>query len=267
MARKDDRRIQRTRKLLRESMLALILDRGYDDISIQDVTDHANLGRATFYLHYREKDDLFRDLLLSMADEFLATLPKQDKKSDQALNVKKLELLFSYVEERFDFYRIVNMGRSSILTSAIVAELIKENFKVFSTTGMETYESITGIPTDFLLSFNASTLKSTLFWWLENDMPYTAAEMAEMYTKVSFFTNFQILRAGKDMELQKAESNDPGKASKQEAQNQDKAQSDTKENAPKKENKKASKKKDANKSEELEQEEPSPESEAPESDQ
>ncbi|HQC63944.1 MAG TPA: TetR-like C-terminal domain-containing protein, partial [Anaerolineaceae bacterium] len=144
---------------------------------------------------------------------------------------------------------------------------IKENFKVFSTTGMETYESITGIPTDFLLSFNASTLKSTLFWWLENDMPYTAAEMAEMYTKVSFFTNFQILRAGKDMELQKAESNDPGKASKQEAQNQDKAQSDTKENAPKKENKKASKKKDANKSEELEQEEPSPESEAPESDQ
>ncbi len=264
MARKDDRRIQRTRKLLRESMLALILDRGYDDISIQDVTDHANLGRATFYLHYREKDDLFRDLLLSMADEFLASLPKQDKKSDQALNVKKLELLFSYVEERFDFYRIVNMGRSSILTSAIVAELIKDNFKVFSTTGMETYESITGIPSDFLLSFNASTLKSTLFWWLENDMPYTAAEMALMYEKVSFYTNFQILRTGKEMERSKLI--ELSKAAEQEMLGQDEAQSDAKDDAPKKENKKAAKKKDARKSAEPAQEEQAPESDTIESD-
>ena len=63
MARKDDRRVQRTRKILRESLLELILDQGYDDVSIQDITQRANLGRATFYLHYKEKDELLQDLL------------------------------------------------------------------------------------------------------------------------------------------------------------------------------------------------------------
>ncbi|MBP7196819.1 MAG: TetR family transcriptional regulator, partial [Anaerolineaceae bacterium] len=49
MARKDDRRIQRTRKALRDALHSLVLDRGYDDLSVQDITDKANLGRATFY--------------------------------------------------------------------------------------------------------------------------------------------------------------------------------------------------------------------------
>ncbi len=58
MARRLDRRVQRTRKLLRESMMALILEEGYDAISIQDITDKANLGRATFYLHFKDKDEV-----------------------------------------------------------------------------------------------------------------------------------------------------------------------------------------------------------------
>src|SRR5438552_2345374 len=45
---KLDRRIQRTRQLLRDSLIALILEKGYDAVTIQDITDHANLGRATF---------------------------------------------------------------------------------------------------------------------------------------------------------------------------------------------------------------------------
>mgnify|MGYP000908141578 FL=1 len=80
MARKDDRRIQKTRKQLRDSMLELILDRGYDDISIQDVTDRANLGRATFYLHYREKDELYADVIQNMAQDYFTSLPKLDPK-------------------------------------------------------------------------------------------------------------------------------------------------------------------------------------------
>ena len=62
MARKDDRRIQKTRKALRDALHSLVLDRGYDDLSVQDITDKANLGRATFYLHFREKDELLEEI-------------------------------------------------------------------------------------------------------------------------------------------------------------------------------------------------------------
>lgn len=243
MARKDDRRIQRTRKQLRESMLALILDRGYEDISIQDVTDHADLGRATFYLHYREKDDLYRDVLQNMAEDFLDSLPKTDGKCNVEDGSRNLELLFNYIENQYDLYRISFMnGRSARLTSAIVGEIIKENFRIFTTDDMETYVNATGIPFDFLLSYNASTLKSTLFWWLENEMPYSASEMARIYEKVSFYSNFQILRAAKESDNPKLAH--LSKALEQ-VQLQDEMKLELKRDASKKETSKAPKKKEA----------------------
>src|SRR3990172_2299341 len=56
---KTDRRIQRTREVLQKALIELISERGYDAITIQDIVDRANVGRTTFYLHYRSKDDLF----------------------------------------------------------------------------------------------------------------------------------------------------------------------------------------------------------------
>ena len=58
---KTDRRIQRTRELLRKALMELIDEKGYDAVTIQDITERANLGRTTFYLHYQSKEDLFLD--------------------------------------------------------------------------------------------------------------------------------------------------------------------------------------------------------------
>jgi AcrR family transcriptional regulator len=53
---KTDRRVQRTRELLQKALIELISERGYDAITIQDIVDHANVGRTTFYLHYNSQD-------------------------------------------------------------------------------------------------------------------------------------------------------------------------------------------------------------------
>ncbi|MEZ4667133.1 MAG: helix-turn-helix domain-containing protein [Anaerolineae bacterium] len=53
MTKRPDRRRARTRKLMRDSLIALILEKGYDAVTVQDITDRENLGRATFYLHYK----------------------------------------------------------------------------------------------------------------------------------------------------------------------------------------------------------------------
>ena len=53
-----DRRIQRTKKLLWDSLISLILRKGYDQITIQDIIDEANIGRSTFYSHYENKEQL-----------------------------------------------------------------------------------------------------------------------------------------------------------------------------------------------------------------
>ena len=67
---KVDRRVRRTRELLRQALVSLILERGYEHLSVQDILDRADIGRSTFYAHYRDKDQL----LLSGFDEAFAAL-------------------------------------------------------------------------------------------------------------------------------------------------------------------------------------------------
>src|SRR5215217_6067230 len=60
MAELVDRRAARTRKALHEALIALILRKGYEPITVQDILDEANVGRSTFYAHYTGKEDLLR---------------------------------------------------------------------------------------------------------------------------------------------------------------------------------------------------------------
>src|SRR3989304_9359430 len=65
-----DRRVQRTPERLQKALIELISERGYDAITIQDIVDRANVGRTTFYLHYRNKDDLFMSCHEAIVSEF-----------------------------------------------------------------------------------------------------------------------------------------------------------------------------------------------------
>ncbi|HSM94594.1 MAG TPA: TetR/AcrR family transcriptional regulator, partial [Rhizomicrobium sp.] len=60
MKEKLDRRTERTRQALRMAFVNLVLSRGYTEISVEDITDEANVGRSTFYMHYKSKIDLLK---------------------------------------------------------------------------------------------------------------------------------------------------------------------------------------------------------------
>ena len=68
--RKPDRRIRRTHERLGMALVTLIQEKPIDDVTVQDVLDRAAVGRSTFYLHFRDKDDL----LLSQLEMFLETM-------------------------------------------------------------------------------------------------------------------------------------------------------------------------------------------------
>src|SRR5690242_15633867 len=54
-----DRRVRRTRRALQNALVGLIAERGYPRTTVQDVLDRADVGRSTFYAHFRDKDALF----------------------------------------------------------------------------------------------------------------------------------------------------------------------------------------------------------------
>ncbi|HEV2478378.1 MAG TPA: TetR/AcrR family transcriptional regulator [Puia sp.] len=55
---KEDRRTQKTKKFLADALKELIQEKGYDNVTIQDIIDRANVGRSTFYAHYENKEQL-----------------------------------------------------------------------------------------------------------------------------------------------------------------------------------------------------------------
>nr|WP_052477859.1 TetR/AcrR family transcriptional regulator [Kibdelosporangium sp. MJ126-NF4]CEL14524.1 Transcriptional regulator, TetR family [Kibdelosporangium sp. MJ126-NF4]CTQ88889.1 Transcriptional regulator, TetR family [Kibdelosporangium sp. MJ126-NF4] len=67
-----DRRVRRTRETLRRALVDLIIERGYEKITVQDILDRADIGRSTFYTHFHSKEDLllsgFESIKTEMAD-------------------------------------------------------------------------------------------------------------------------------------------------------------------------------------------------------
>jgi AcrR family transcriptional regulator len=176
---KIDRRKQRTRTLLRDSLIALILEKGYDAVTVQDITDHANLGRATFYLHYDNKDEL----LLSMMEGIQADVMQQAGPISQNGfledgNPPSLHA-FKHAEENADFYKAMlgGGGLASLLTrfrKSSAAQIQEQMNPIFAA-------HPNNLTVDIISNFVVGALNTLVIWWLENDRPYPAEDMARIY--------------------------------------------------------------------------------------
>ena len=99
---KPDRRIRRTCERLGSALVALIQERPIDDVTVQDVLDRASVGRSTFYVHYRDKDDL----LLSQLEEFLERMSTAlSIGKEESRRVVPVAELFAHIGSQKKVYR------------------------------------------------------------------------------------------------------------------------------------------------------------------
>src|SRR5262245_33237516 len=94
--KKTDARVRKTRNALGDALVALMQEKPFDTITVQDVLDRARVSRSTFYVHYSDKNDL----LMSDADEFFeaisTALSLHQDKSDRVFPVREF---FGHVAE------------------------------------------------------------------------------------------------------------------------------------------------------------------------
>ena len=111
---KIDPRIERTREALRGALMALIEEKGFDAISVQDITERARLNRATFYLHYRAKQDLLIRTGEAVFDRLVAEAGPIDR-GNLAFQKppQQVVILFQHLAKHRDFYRVM-LGRSGV---------------------------------------------------------------------------------------------------------------------------------------------------------
>lgn len=202
MARRLDRRVQRTRKLLRESLMELILEEGYDEISIQDITDKANLGRATFYLHFKDKDELLLDVMDQFMEDFLDQVPQLSENQWRLTENKPIIKLFDFAAENYDLYRIMIIGSGGITASRQLHRSIAENIKQCIHNDLEERGAEPAVPVDFIANHFAGSLLATIYWWLDNDLPYATEEIAAMFQKINLLDRQSLMGLNKKQDPQ-----------------------------------------------------------------
>lgn len=179
---KDDRRSKRTRQLLGNALVELMLEKRYDAITVQDILDRANIGRSTFYAHYTDKEDLLLSEITSMIHQMEKYTMEMGHGNSGLL--PSLEL-FRHVKEQRRLMQAFIWGRGDEFFvhspdfQARITQLIEQKLRAF--TGEHTAFSV---PPTIVARFIASTFLLLLRWWFEHDMRASPEQMDEMFRKL-----------------------------------------------------------------------------------
>ena len=178
--RKPDERAQRTRARLGHAFVALIHEKPIEDVTVQDVLDRASVGRSTFYLHFRDKNDL----LLSQLEIFLkmtsTTLSVRKEASDRIVDVAEM---FSHIENQSELYRILaGAGRLNDffdLAQTYFARGIEHRLRA-----SKRLPKMSQCELAARASAMAGSLLSLLRWWLDRGAKESPAEMDDLFHRM-----------------------------------------------------------------------------------
>ena len=177
---KTDARVRRTRDALGDALVALMQEKPFDTITVQDVLDRAHVSRSTFYSHYSDKDDL----LMSDAEEFFErlsmALSAHGDKSDRVFPVQEF---FTHLADVQPFYKApVKSGRFQENM-----ELARGHFARGIERRLSELPRGRSIPTNELpaIAFtHAGALLSLLTWWLDRGMREPPEQMDALFHRM-----------------------------------------------------------------------------------
>lgn len=179
MERKVDRRVRRTRNRLGQALLELIMEKDYEVITIQDITDRADLNRATFYLHYSSKEELLVASLEERFDELVGQFDQLSAERPIWEEKQSILLTFQHVAENANLYKVLLSERGmGYLIHRIVDYITESSSKQLQDSLPP--EAALNIPGGLIARHVAGSLFALLSWWVTNDMPYSAEYMTDV---------------------------------------------------------------------------------------
>ena len=178
--KRTDRRIQRTRGLLQEALVELILEKGYEAITIQDILDRANVGRSTFYEHFYDKDDLLLSGFEHLRDDFEQYLAGQGISDDSPWQLSLS--MFRHAEEHRQLYQAMAGKQGGNMAVGHIQKYLTRY--LYDHLKQLLQQRNKNMPADILTQFVVSAFTGLLTWWLDNKSAYTAEQMNAFFRQL-----------------------------------------------------------------------------------
>lgn len=183
-----DRRVQRTRNQLQDALIALIVEKGYDAITVQDLLDRANVGRSTFYAHFLDKQDLLVSGLERLKTALLAHQASALTMVAKVPATQPRPLAFSlpmlhHVKSHHRLYRAF-VGRQSgtlvmLHIQRILADLVRTDIEA-----RVAPRARRRAPLEAVIHATVGSYLALLTWWMDQKMPCSAEELDALFQRL-----------------------------------------------------------------------------------
>lgn len=162
---KEDQRVIRTRHQLQQSFIALVNERGFDAVSIRDVTTHAGVGYRTFFRHYKDTRELLEDAL----SDFLAEVVKMLLPPDSLdMTERNVIIMYQFIEKNVDLFRA--FCRSPFMEES-------ETMHNFGRKVSRNVFANATIPSEIIETHFLYSMMNLQRWWVENGRHIPAEQM------------------------------------------------------------------------------------------
>ena len=165
--KKLDRRILRTRRMLKSALIELILERGLEDISIRNLTDRADIGYATFYRHCKSKEELLLRIFLEVTDELVDHLQGRPTHYEEAL------AMYEFIAENRDVY----LAACRLPRDHPAIEKTKSHMRELMVSRISAEVEVES-PLDVSITHIMNSTWELIRWWIGEGEHYSPEQMA-----------------------------------------------------------------------------------------
>jgi AcrR family transcriptional regulator len=181
-----DRRITRTRGMLQHALTSLILKKGYEAITIQDICDEANVGRSTFYAHYTSKDDLKRNGFEHLRKELV---DRQNEAQAAPGEIKDRSLgfsltMFEHARDHIDLYRALVGGRGGTVSLGQIRQILSDLVRneLAATVGKNSADIV---PRELVVQYVVGAFMAVMTWWLDGGAKLPPKRIDAMFRRLA----------------------------------------------------------------------------------
>ena len=178
-----DRRVARSRAMLHQALLSLIVEKGYDAITVEDICRAANVGRSTFYAHFTSKDDLKRSGLEHLRQQ----LADRQKSAVASADKEDLEFsltMFEHARDHIHLYRALVGNRGGAIALGTIRQILCDYVRAeLAATGDK--DSNDGIPRALIVQYVVGGFMAVLTWWLDGGTKLPPAKIDAMFRRLA----------------------------------------------------------------------------------
>ncbi|HEY6327735.1 MAG TPA: TetR/AcrR family transcriptional regulator [Blastocatellia bacterium] len=176
--------MQRTRQALAEALLSLTIEKGYENVTVQQVLDRTGIGRSTFYAHFRDKDDLLLSNLANLRKGLFSHW--ESMITSKATSRGEFGFLLPFLKHLDDarhLHRALTRGESGPITERqlhrILADLIRADIAEYANGRWD------GPALDAAVQLIAGGMMSLLGWWLDNKIDLSPEELDRLFRDIA----------------------------------------------------------------------------------